>query len=131
MDNVLSYFSPFTGYVEVEEFDLDLEGHSFTLHFTGSVELPLNLRYLTFVDHERVASASYVVQNATSIAVVNETTVSVSLSKDDVLSMLEVPGLCLNRESCYIGYTHDLIRDSNGGPTLPGVKQVSQFNPCT
>ena len=40
----------------MEEFDLDLERGSFTLHFTASVELPLNLQYLRFLDHEEVAS---------------------------------------------------------------------------
>ena len=115
----------------MEEFDLDLERGSFTLHFTASVELPLNLQYLRFLDHEEVASVSYSPLNATLFSVVNETTVVVTLSETDVQTMIDIPGLCLNENSCYIGYTHNLIRDSNNGPTLPGVKRVSNFNPCT
>ena len=123
----------FAGYVELDSFDLDLERRSLTLHFTLSVQRDtLNLRNLKIVtlNDDGVATAQFTPSGGESVQVVNETTLTATLSESDVSDLVSIPGLCLNEESCYVAIQLNLIRDTNGGPTFPGVKKVSQFTPC-
>jgi hypothetical protein len=117
------------GYVELESYDLDLERRSLTLYFTLSVQRDtLDLSNIRFVDNDTLAAAQFTPSGGTSTSV-NDTTISVTLSESDVTSMVAIPGLCLNQDSCYMAFHLDLIRDTNGGPTFPGVKKVSKFTP--
>ena len=123
----------FAGYVELDSYDLDLERRSLTLYFTLSVQKDtLDLRDLRIVklNDEEVATAQFTPSGAESVQLVNETTLTVTLSESDVSDLVSIPELCLNEESCYLAYRSNLIRDTNGGPTFPGVKKVSQFTPC-